>query len=75
MSINENDRRRIPRFDEEAVLPALREALSQRPEWRGFSPRQLSVVLFLWGYLPPPPSDFEVEAALPFALEDQAGAA
>jgi hypothetical protein len=75
VSINENDRRRIPRFDEEDVLSALREALSQKPEWCGFSPRELSVVVFLWGYLPTPPSDFEVEAALPFALEDREGAA
>ena len=75
MSINENARWRIPPFDKQSVLPALREALSQKPEWRGFSPRELSVVLFLWGYLSVPPSDFDVEAALPFALEDWAGAA
>jgi hypothetical protein len=67
--------RRTSRFDEQGVLPALLEALCQRPEWRTFSPYQLSVVLFLWGYLPTPPPDFDVEAALPFALEDQAGAA
>jgi hypothetical protein len=75
MSIDDNDHRRIPRFGEEDVLPALREAFSQRPEWRGFSPRQLSVVLFLRGYLSLPPADFDIEAALPFALEDREGAA
>ncbi len=58
-----------------AVLPALREALSQRPYRRRFSPRQLSILMFLHGYLPEPPEEFDVEAALPFALEDQEGAA
>jgi hypothetical protein len=33
------------------------------------------VLLFLHGYLSTPPEDFDVEAALPFALEDRAGAA
>jgi hypothetical protein len=67
--------RRTSRFDAYGVLPALHEALSQRPEWRTFSPYQLSVVLFLWGYLPTPPPHFDAKAALPFALEDQADAA
>ena len=63
---------RTRRFDEPDVLAALREAFSQRPEWRGFSPRQLFVVLFLRGYLASPPSDFAVVAALPFALREGA---
>lgn len=75
MIIDDSRSGRTQRFGEEEVLPALREAFSQRPDWRGFSPHQLSVVLFLWDYLPTPPSDFDVEAALPFALEDRAGAA
>ncbi len=57
------------------VLPILREAFSQRPEWRGFFPRQLSVLLFLHGYTTEPAEEFEVAAALPFALEDLEGAA
>lgn len=74
-SINDGSARRIHRFGEEAVLPALREALGQRPEWRGFAAHQLSVLLFLHGYLSTPPEDFDVEAALPFALEDWEGVA
>ena len=74
-SIDDRSARRIHRFSEEAVLPALREALGQRPDWRGFGAHQLSVLLFLHGYLSAPPEDFDVEAALPFALEDWAGAA
>jgi len=73
--IPDDRRRRTCRFDEEAVLPALREAFSERPEWRRFFPRQLSVVLFLHGYLPTTPTDFGVEAAMPFALEDRESAA
>lgn len=57
------------------VLPILREAFSQRPEWRGFSPRQLSILMFLHGYTTEPVEEFEIEAALPFALEDYEGAA
>jgi hypothetical protein len=57
------------------VLPILREAFSQRPEWRGFSPRQLSVLMFLHGYTTEPTEEFEIAAALPFALEDYEGAA
>jgi len=53
----------------------LREAFSQRPEWRGFFPRQLSVLLFLHGYTTEPAEEFEVAAALPFAHEDIEGAA
>ena len=56
-------------------MPALREAFSQRPDWRGFGARQLSLLLFLHGYLAEPVEDFDVEAALPFALDDWAGAA
>lgn len=73
--ITDEDRQRIDRFGEEGVLPALREALGQRPEWRGFDARQLSVLLFLHGYLSTPPEDADVEAAVPFALEDRDGAA
>jgi hypothetical protein len=57
------------------VLPILREAFSQRPDWRGFFPRQLSVLMFLHGYRPEPAEEFDVEAALSFALEDREGAA
>jgi hypothetical protein len=58
-----------------AVLPILREAFSQRPEWRGFSPRQLSILMLLYGYTTEPVEEFEIAAALPFALEDMEGAA
>ncbi len=74
-SIDYNTRRRILRFGEEDVLAALREAFGQRPDWRGFGAHQLSVLLFLHGYLSTPPEDPAVEAALPFALEDLDGAA
>ncbi len=74
-SINDRSARRIHRFGEEAVLPALREAFGQRAEWRDFGARQLSVLLYLRGYLSTPPEDLDVEAALPFALEDWEGAA
>lgn len=74
-SIDDRSVRRIHRFGEEAVLPALREAFGQRPEWRGFDARQLSVLLFLHGYLSAPPEDLDVVAALPFAFEDREGAA
>ena len=75
MSIADNDHRRTRRFEGQEALPALREAFSQRPEWRGFSPHQLSVLLFLNGYSPVPPDDFDIEALLPFALEDWEGVA
>ena len=74
-SIEHEGRERIPRFGKEGVLPALRDAFGQRPEWRGFDARQLSVLLFLHGYLSTPPEDPDVEAAIPFALEDREGAA
>jgi hypothetical protein len=57
------------------VLSILREAFSQRPEWRDFSPRQLSVLMFLHGYTSEPAEEFAIAAALPFALEDFEGAA
>jgi hypothetical protein len=57
------------------VLPILREAFSQRPDWRDFSPRQLSVLLFLHSYTTVPEEEFDIAAALPFALEDLEGAA
>jgi hypothetical protein len=75
LSINEKSRRRISRFSEEDVLAALREAFSQRPDWRNFDAHQLSVLTFLHGYLSAPPEDPDVEATLPFALEDREGAA
>jgi hypothetical protein len=57
------------------VLPILREAFSQRPDWRTFSPRQLSVLMFLHCYTTEPAKEFDMAAALPFALEDLEGAA
>lgn len=74
-SIDDRHGRCIRRFGEEAVLPALREAFGQRPNWRNFEAHQLSVLLFLHGYLSTPPEDPDVEAALPFAHEDWEGAA
>jgi hypothetical protein len=38
-------------------------------------PRQLSVLLFLYGYVLKPPRESDVEAALAFALEDWEGVA
>jgi hypothetical protein len=58
-----------------AVLPILREAFSQRPDWCTFSPRQLSILMFLYGYTNDPVEEFEIAAALLFALEDFEGAA
>jgi hypothetical protein len=58
-----------------SVLPVLRQVFSERPDWRDFSPRQLSVLMFLHGYTTEPAEEFEVAAALPFALEDLEGAA
>ena len=66
---------RTHRYREEGVLPALREAFGQRPEWRNFDARQLSVLMFLHGYISAPAEDADVEAAMPFALEDRDGAA
>lgn len=57
------------------VLPVLRQVFSERPERRDFSPRQLSVLMFLHGYTTEPAEEFEIAAALPFALEDYEGAA
>jgi hypothetical protein len=74
-SIDDKRGRRTRRFAEEGVLPALREAFGRRPEWRGFDAHQLSVLLFLHGYLSTPPEDADVEAAVPFALKDRDGAA
>ena len=51
------------------VPPIRREAFSQRPDWRDFSPRQLSVLMFLHGYTTDPAEEFEIAAALPLALE------
>lgn len=73
--ITDEERRRINRFGEEGVLPALQEAFGQRPEWRGFDANQLSKLLFLYVYISEPPEDPEVEAAIAVALEDRAGAA
>lgn len=57
------------------VLLTLREAFGQRPDWRSFSPRQLSVLMFLHGYTSELAEEFDVAAALPFALENVEGAA
>lgn len=73
--ITDEHRQRIDRFGEEVVLSTLRDAFGQRPEWQGFDARQLSVLLFLRGYLSTPPEDADVEAAVPFALENRDGAA
>lgn len=54
------------------VLPALRDAFFKRLDWRGFAPRQLATLMFLYGYMAEPVLDFDVEAALPFALEEGA---
>jgi hypothetical protein len=75
VSIAENGHRRTLRFGEEDVLAALREAFSQRPDWRGFDARQLSVLMFLYGYLSVPTEDADVEATIPFAVEAREGAA
>ncbi|HEV2742792.1 MAG TPA: hypothetical protein VGV91_06530 [Rubrobacter sp.] len=75
MIIDHTARRRILRFGEDDILAALPEAFGQRPEWRRFDARQLSVLLFLHGYLSTPPEDPDVEAAIPLALEDREGAA
>jgi hypothetical protein len=53
----------------------MHEACSTRSDWRGFSPHQLSVLMFLHGYTTVPAEDHDVEAALPFALEDRDEAA
>jgi hypothetical protein len=73
--IPDDGRDRTRRFEEQEALPTLREALSKRPDWRQFSPSQLSVLLFLYGYSVVPLEEFDIEAALPFALEDREGAA
>ena len=73
--IPDDPRRRTGRFEGQGALPTLREASSQRPEWRRFSPHQLSVLMFLYGYSPEPLEEFDIEAAPPFALEDWEGAA
>jgi hypothetical protein len=73
--IPDERRRRTRRLEMQEALPILREAFSQRPEWRQFSSRQLSILMFLHGYSPEPLEEFDIEAALPFALEDWEGAA
>jgi hypothetical protein len=73
--VHDHSSQRTRRFGAQDVLAALREAFSQRPGWLEFSLHQLSVLLFLNGYLSTPPTDFDVETALPFALEDWEGAA
>ena len=52
------------------VLTSLREALNQRPGWRGYSPHQLAVLLFLHGYTSKPAEDFDVESALEALLDE-----
>jgi hypothetical protein len=73
--IPDDRRRRTSRLEGQTALPTLREAFSQRPEWRRFSPPQLSVLMYLYGYSSKPLSDFDIEAPLPFALEDWEDAA
>lgn len=74
-SIDDRSARRIHYFDEEAMLPSLRGAFSQRPNWRIFDANQISKLMFLHGYLSAPTEALDVEAALPSALEDREGAA
>jgi hypothetical protein len=74
-SIDDRSARRIHRFGEEALPPALRKAFGQRPNWRIFDANQLFKLMFLHGYLSAPPEDLDVETALPSALEDREGAA
>ena len=61
-----------PTYHEDA-LPALREMLYQRPHCIGFDAKALSLVLWFRGYLPSPPDEAEVEAALE-ALDVERGA-
>jgi hypothetical protein len=75
MSIADNSRRRTHRLEEREALPAFREAFSNRPEWRRFSPYQLSILMFLYSYSSEPLEECNIEAASPFALEDSEGAA
>jgi hypothetical protein len=75
MSIADDGRRRTRRFKDQEVLPALREAFSNRPEWLRFSPHQLSILMFFYSYTPQPLEEFDIGVALPFALEDWEGAA
>jgi hypothetical protein len=72
--IPDDRRHRTRQSKGQVALPTLREAFSHRPEWREFSPHQLSVLMFLYGYSPEPLEEFEIGAALPFALEDSEGA-
>jgi hypothetical protein len=46
------------------VLPALREMLARRPHCADFDAKALSLVLWFRNYLPYPPDEAEVEAAL-----------
>jgi hypothetical protein len=73
--IPDERRRRTRRFEGQEDLPTLHEALSNRPDWQQFSPHQLSVLMFLYGYSPVPLEEFDIAAALPFALKDSEGAA
>jgi hypothetical protein len=73
--IPDEHRHRTSQSEGQGALPTLRETFSQRPEWRRFSPHQLSVLMFLYGYSQEPLEEFDIEAALPFALEDREGAA
>ena len=66
--IPDDHRRRIRRFEEQGVF-------SQRPERRKFSACQLFILMFLYGYVGEPPEEFDLLAALPFALEGREGAA
>ncbi len=52
-----------PKYHDD-VLPALREMLYQRPHCADFAARELSLVLWFRSYLPYPPDEGEVAAAL-----------
>jgi hypothetical protein len=73
--IPDDRRHRTRRFEDQEALPTLREAFSKRPDWRRFSPSQLSVLMFLYGYSVVPLEESDIGAALPFALEDWEGVA
>ncbi len=60
--------------DHEDVLPAVLEMLNRRPHCADFSAKELSLVLWFRGYLPYPPDEAGIEAALE-ALDIERGAA
>jgi hypothetical protein len=52
----------------ENVPLVLAKALSQRPGWRDYSPHQLSVLMFLYGYTTVPANKHDTANALTIAL-------